>query len=168
MARAMDPAFRGELRCAGLPAQGKLAWLLAVVRATPETHLSLLEIVRLAAEAGLSTTPAELSPQLERLADYGLPGRLPSTTAEVVFDTVTELHSHFTEETAQTVDLHVSAETHLAILRQALTECPGGVEILVRFRGERPRAEQRLPLPQGAASRQASRSVSAPRASSPR
>jgi len=144
MAKAVDAAFREELRRAGLPAQGALARLLALLRGAPETHLSLAAIVRLAAKAGMAATPVELGRQLESLADHGLLGRLPSTAAEVVFDTVTELHSHLVyEETAQTVDLHVSSETLLAILRQALTECPGGIEVLVRFRRDRPSAERR-------------------------
>jgi Fe2+ or Zn2+ uptake regulation protein len=72
---------------------------------------------------------------LETLADHGLLGRLPSTTAEPVFDTVPEPHSHLVyEEPAQIVDLDVSPETLLAILRQAMVERPDGVEILIRLR----------------------------------
>lgn len=139
MAKAVEAAFREELRRAGLPLHGTLPRLLALLRTAPETHLSRAEILRLAAEAGLAATPAELGRHLETLADHGLLGRLPSTTGDLVFDTVTESHSHLVyEETAQTVDLHVSDETLIAILRQALTEKPGGVEVLVRFRREAP------------------------------
>jgi hypothetical protein len=91
--------------------------------------------VRMAAETGLAATAGELSRQLDTLADHGLLGRLLSTAAEPVFDSVTEPHSHLIyEETAQIVDLRVSSETLLAILRQVLAERPDGVEILVRFR----------------------------------
>ena len=138
MAQAMEPAFREELRRAGLPGQGALARLLALLRAAPETHLGLAEVVRMAEDSGLAATPVELARRLETLAEHGLLGRLPSTTAEPVFDTVPEPQFHLVyEETAQTVDLHVSAETLLAILRQALTERPNDVEILIRFRRDR-------------------------------
>jgi Fe2+ or Zn2+ uptake regulation protein len=132
---AVEAALRDELRHAGLPGQGTLVRLLALLRAAPESHLGLGEVVRLAAETGLATTSGELARQLDTLADHGLLGRLLSPAAEPVFDTVTEPHSHLVyEETAQIVDLRVSPETLLAILRQVLTEQPGGVEILVRFR----------------------------------
>ena len=49
------------------------------------------------------------------------------------------MSSYVYEEPAQTVDLHVSPETLLAILRQALIDWPDGVEILVRFRAIRRR-----------------------------
>jgi Fur family iron response transcriptional regulator len=89
----------------------------------------------MAAEAGFNAAQAELARQLETLADHGLLVRLPSTAAEPVFDTVTEPHAHLVyEETAQTVDLHVSPGTLLEILRQALAERPDEVEILIRFR----------------------------------
>jgi Fur family iron response transcriptional regulator len=72
---------------------------------------------------------------LDTLADHGLLVRLLSTATEPVFDTVTEPHSHLIyDETAQTVDLHVSPGTLLEILRRALTERPEEVEVLVRFR----------------------------------
>ena len=84
----------------------------------------------------LAISSAELMRQLHVLADHGLLNRLPSTTAEPVFDTVSEPHSHLVyEETGQTVDLHVSPETLLAVLRQMLAEHPDRVEILVRIRG---------------------------------
>ena len=52
-----------------------------------------------------------------------------------MFDTVAEPHSHLIyEESGQVVDLHVSADTVLAMVRDALAKRPDGVEILVRFR----------------------------------
>jgi Fe2+ or Zn2+ uptake regulation protein len=135
MPHAVEASCREDLRRAGLSGQGQLVRLLALMRAVPETHLGLAEVVRMAAETGFAETPIELARQLETLADHGLLGRLLSTAAEPVFDTITEPHSHLVyEETAQIVDLRVSPETLLAILRQALTEQPDAVEILVRFR----------------------------------
>jgi Fur family iron response transcriptional regulator len=135
MAQAVETAVREELRRAGLPGHGALARLLALLRASADTHLSLAEVVRMAAESGLTAKPGEVARQLDTLADLGLLGRLPSTSPEAVFDTVVTPHSHLIyEETAQTVDLDVSPETLLAILRQALAERPGKVEVLVRFR----------------------------------
>jgi len=135
MPHAVDPSYREELRCAGLFDQGGLAHLLALLRTAPETHLSLAEVMRMAAETGLAATAGELVRQLDTLVDHGLLGRLLGTAAEPVFDTVTEPHSHLVyEETAQIVDLSVSTETLLAILRKALAERPDRVEILVRFR----------------------------------
>jgi Fe2+ or Zn2+ uptake regulation protein len=132
---AVEASCREELRRAGLSGQGGLARLLALLRSAPETHLGLAEVVRMAAKTGLAATPHDLARQLETLVDHGLLGRVLSTVAEPVFDTVTEPHSHLVyEETAQIVDLRVSPETLLAILRQALSERPDGVEILVRFR----------------------------------
>lgn len=69
---------REALRRAGLSGQPTLARLLALLRAAPETHLGLAEVVRMAAEAGLAATPVGLARQLETLADYGLLGRLPT------------------------------------------------------------------------------------------
>jgi Fe2+ or Zn2+ uptake regulation protein len=139
MPHAVEAVFREELRRAGLPGQGMLPRLLALLRAAPETHLTLAEIADIAAEAGLAVTLADLARQLEALADHGLVGRLPTTTADLVFDTVPEPHSHLVyEETAQVIDLHVSAETLLAMVRKALAERPDGVEILVRFRRDPP------------------------------
>ncbi len=146
MPPAVDAMFRAELRRAGLPAQGGPARLLALLRGATETHFSRPEAIRLAAGAGLAAGPAEIARLLETLADHGLLGRLPSTGGEPVFDTVAEPHSHLVyEDTAQTVDLHVSPETLLAILRQALSERPGGVEVMVRFR--RPEAPRAKPPP---------------------
>ena len=132
---AVDTAIRDALRRAGLPGHGAPARLLALLRAAPETHLGLAEIARMAAATGLASTPAVLSRQLDLLVDHGLLARLPCTAAEPVFDTVPESHSHLVyEDTAQIVDLDVSPETLIAILRQALAERPGEVDILVRFR----------------------------------
>ena len=135
MPHAVEAVFREELRRAGLPGHGVLPRLLALLRVAPETHLTLAEVADMAAEAGLAMTQIELAHHLETLADHGLVGRLPTTTTELVFDTVPEPHSHLIyEETAQIVDLHVSAETLLVMVRQALAERPDGVEIVVRFR----------------------------------
>ena len=82
MPQAVKAAFREELRRAGLPGQGALARLLALLRGSRDTHLSLAAVVRMAAETGLIATPVELARQLETLADLGLLGRLPSTAAE--------------------------------------------------------------------------------------
>jgi Fe2+ or Zn2+ uptake regulation protein len=148
MPHAVDASCREELRRAGLSGQGGLAHLLALLRAAPETHLGLAEVLRMAAKTRPSTTPAELVHQLETLVDHGLLGRLSGIAAEPVFDTVTEPHSHLVyEETAQTVDLHVSPETLLEIIRQAMAERPGRVEILIRFRRES--GASRLPISEG-------------------
>lgn len=135
MARAVEAVVREELRGAGLPAQGKLARLLMALRGAAETHLTRGEIDRLPAVQALGLASPALATQLEALVQAGLLGRLPSTGAEPVFDTVPAPHSHLLyEETAQVVDLDVSAETLIAILRQALKDRPGEVDILVRFR----------------------------------
>jgi Fur family iron response transcriptional regulator len=135
MPHAVEAACREEMRRVGLSGQGGLLRLLVLLRSVPETHLGLAEVLRMAAEAGFNAAQAELARQLETLADHGLLVRLPSTAAEPVFDTVTEPHAHLVyEETAQTVDLHVSPGTLLEILRQALAERPDEVEILIRFR----------------------------------
>ncbi|OYW28111.1 MAG: Fur family transcriptional regulator [Caulobacter sp. 12-67-6] len=137
MPHAVEAAFREELRRAGLPSQGALPRLLALLRAAPETHLTLAEVADIAAETGLAVTLTDLSRQMESLADHGLIGRLPTITTDLVFDTVAEPHSHLVyEEAGQVIDLHVSADTLLAMVRKALTECPDGVEILVRYRRE--------------------------------
>jgi Fe2+ or Zn2+ uptake regulation protein len=137
MPRAVEAACRKELRRARLSGQGGLVRLLTLLRTAPDTHFVLAEVVHMAAAAGLVATSAELAHQLETLADHGLLGRLPSTAADPVFDTVPEPHAHVVyEEPAQIVDLDVSPETLLAILRQAMAERPDGVEILIRFRGD--------------------------------
>jgi Fe2+ or Zn2+ uptake regulation protein len=143
MLSAEETACREDLRRAGLPAQRALADLLRLLRNSAETHLGLSDVVRMAARTGLAATPAGLVRQLETLADHGLLGRLPTTTAEVVFDTVPQPHCHLVyEESAQIVDIHVSPETLLAILRQALANSPDEVEVLVRFRANRRAALQ--------------------------
>jgi Fe2+ or Zn2+ uptake regulation protein len=106
-----------------------------LLRAAPEPHLNLRQVLRMMDEQSLATSAAELDRQLQMLADHGLLGRLAGIAAEPVFDTVPEPHSHVVyEETGQIVDLHVSPETLLAVVRQALTEQPDKVEILVRVR----------------------------------
>jgi Fe2+ or Zn2+ uptake regulation protein len=135
MGRTVDAVVRDALRHAGLPVQGPIARLLALLRATPETHLTLTEITRLAVAEGLAAKGPDIARHLDLLVEHGLLGRLPSTAAEPVFDTVPAPHFHLLyEETSQVVDLDVSAETLIAILRQALKDRPGEVDILVRFR----------------------------------
>jgi len=135
MPHAVDTVFQEELRRAGLSGRGAMAHLLALLRESPETHLSLAEIADLAAEAGLAVTAGDLGRHLEALADHGLIGRLPTTTAELIYDTVPEPHSHIVyEDSAQVVDLHVSAETLLLMVREALAQHPEGVDVILRFR----------------------------------
>ncbi|MBB3896700.1 helix-turn-helix domain-containing protein [Roseococcus suduntuyensis] len=135
MPYAVDATLREALRRAGLPAQGPMARLLALLRGDAETHFTAAAAARMAAAAGIAAPPTEVARLLDTLADHGLLGRLPSPGGEAVFDTVPEPHSHLVyEETAQTVDLHVSPETLLALLRQALAERPGEVEVMVRLR----------------------------------
>lgn len=135
MPHTVDAVFQDELRRAGLSGRGAPAHLLALLRESPETHLSLPEIAALAAEAGLAVTAGDLARHLEALADHGLISRLPTTTTELVYDTVPEPHSHIVyEDSAQVVDLHVSAETLLLMVRDALSQHPEGVEVILRFR----------------------------------
>ncbi len=144
MPHGVETVFREELCRAGLPGHGALLGLLALLRASEETHLRHAEVARMAAEAGLAVTPAELARHLKTLADHGFLGRLPTIAAEMVFDTVPEPHSHLLyEEPAQIVDLHVSAETLLAIVRNALAARPDEVEVLVRFRTDPAAASDR-------------------------
>lgn len=135
MPHTVDTVFQEELRRAGLSGRGAMAHLLAILRESPETHLSLAEIGELAAEAGLAVTAGDLARHLEALADHGLIGRLPTTTTELIYDTVPEPHSHIVyEDSAQVVDLHVSAETLLLMVRDALAQHPEGVDVILRFR----------------------------------
>jgi Fe2+ or Zn2+ uptake regulation protein len=135
MTHAAESDCREALRRAGLASHPTLARLLELLCAAEETHLGLSAVVRMAAETGLAATPVDLARQLETLADHGLLGRLPTTAAEPVFDTVPAPHAHLVyEQTTQIVDLHVAPETLVAIIRQALADRPDGVEILVRFR----------------------------------
>jgi Fe2+ or Zn2+ uptake regulation protein len=141
MPQAVEAACREELRRAGLPTQGARARLLQLLRSAPETHLDVAEVARMAEDIGLAATQVELARQLETLADHGLLGRLPSTAGEPVFDTVSEPHSHLVyEDPGQIVDLDVSRETLLAILRHALVEWPDRVEVLIRIRATRRRS----------------------------
>ena len=136
MDHAMEVACREDLRRAGLPGQGMLVRLLALLRAAPEPHVTLAQVSRMMAENDLATSSGELDRQLRILAEHGLLGRLPDTAAEQVFDAEPEPHSHLIyEETNQIVDLHVSPETLLAVVRQALAEQSDRVEIIVRIRG---------------------------------
>lgn len=110
--------------------------LLALLRAAPEPHLALSDAVRLTEASGHAASAPDLLRQLDALVDRGVLARLPSAAAEPVYDTDTEPHSHLIyEDTGQIVDLHVSAESLLAILRQTLAERRDGVEIVVRVRG---------------------------------
>lgn len=141
MPNTVEAVFREELRRAGLPGHGALPRLLALLRAAPETHLTVTEVGFMAAEAGIAVTEMELLRQLESLADHGLIGRLPTTVAETIFDTIPEPHAHLVyEDPDQIIDLHVSNETLLAMLRQALSERPEGLDILVRLRRDPPAA----------------------------
>lgn len=131
----MEAACREELRRAGLPGQGTLARLLVLLRGAPEPHLRLGDVVRMAAETKLAATAGELAGLIETLAAHGLLGRVPSAAAEPVFDTVAEPHSHLVyEKTGQIIDLHVSRETLLAMIRHALAQESDTVEILMRIR----------------------------------
>jgi Fe2+ or Zn2+ uptake regulation protein len=135
MDRATEAACREELRRAGLLGQGTLARLLTLLRAAPESHLSLGQVLRMVDANKLAISSSECARQLEVLADHGLLRRLATTAAELVFDTETEPHSHLVyEETGQTIDLHVSRETLLAVIRQTLAEQSNIVEIMVRVR----------------------------------
>jgi Fur family iron response transcriptional regulator len=138
MTRAVEAAHRDELRRAGLSDRGALARLLAVLRGAQETHLGLAEVMRMATHSGLALTTFRLAGHLETLADHGLIRRFATTTAEPVFDTDPEPHAHLVyEETTQTVDLQVSPETLLAIIRRALQQWPDDVEITIRVRANR-------------------------------
>jgi Fur family iron response transcriptional regulator len=137
MPRTVEAAHREELRQAGLPGRGAFGHLLGLLRASPDTHLAAPEVVRLAADGGLAATPEDIRRQLETLADHGLLGRLPGSAPQTVFDTVPRPHAHLLyEDPGQIVDLDVSPETLMAILRHLLTEQPDGVEVLVRCRGD--------------------------------
>ncbi len=129
----VDGALREEVRRAGLKGHESLVRLLAILRMSPDPHLNLSEARHLAEAAGLPSN--EIAHQLDELTGLGLLGRLPSIETEPLFDTEPEPHSHLIyEETAQTIDLHVSPETLLAIIRRELTERPRDVEILIRVR----------------------------------
>jgi len=135
MIRTMAVTCQDELRRAGLAGTGTLPRLLALLREAPESHLSFSQVLQMANESDFRISPVDLDRQLRLLADSGLIARLPSTGAEPVFDTVAEPHSHLVyEDTGQIVDLHVSTDTLLAVLRHALAVQSGQVEVLVRIR----------------------------------
>jgi len=138
MASTADAAAREDVRRAGLAADGPLPRLLSLLRAAPETHIDAAGAQRIAAEGGLGIGRAELGEMLEALAARGLLGRVP-TTGGALYDTVTHPHSHLVDEaTATMVDLDVSPETLSAIIRQAIADQPGRVEVLLRIRAPRP------------------------------
>lgn len=130
----VDATIRDELRTAGLSAQGHLPRLLTLLRQSQETHLSAGDVTDLAARAGLAITRAEVGHQLDILAEHGLLSRLPTAGAEPVFDTIPEPHAHFMYGEEEIIDLHVSGETLIAMVRDALERRPGEVEVLIRFR----------------------------------
>ena len=133
----VEAAIREELRRAGLAAQGSLPRLLAILRQSPDTHLTTPDIADLLARGGVAITLTELAHQLEILTAGGLISRLPTPAAEVVWDLVPEAHAHFVYgDFDQIIDMHVSEETLLAMIRDALAQRPGGVEVFVRFRHE--------------------------------
>lgn len=131
----VEATIREELRRAGLAAQGTLPRLLAILRQSPDTHLTTPDIADLLARNGVAIPLTELAHQLEILAAGGLISRLPTPAAEVTWDLVPEAHAHFVYgDFDQIIDMHVSEETLLAMIRDALAQRPGGVEVYVRFR----------------------------------
>ena len=57
----------------------------------------------------------------------------------LLYDTIAHPHSHMLDEaTATMVDLDVSPETLSAIIRQAIADQPGRVEVLLRIRAPQP------------------------------
>jgi len=132
-------AMRREVRRAGLSPDGPEAALLDLLRAVQETHLDAAAAQRLAAEAGFALARSEVAAMLETLARAGLLVRLPVAGGPAVYDTEARAHAHILDEaTATVVDLDVSAETLAAILRQAMADQPGRVEVLLRIRAPRP------------------------------
>jgi Fe2+ or Zn2+ uptake regulation protein len=130
-----ETACLEDLRRAGLPGRQTLVRLLTRLRGAPDTHLDLADIVQIAAETGLAAIPSEIARQMQMLADHGLVGRLPTSGAGQVFDTVPEPHAHLMyEDTNRYVDLQVSPETLLSIIRHFLAEQPDEVDVVVRFR----------------------------------
>lgn len=139
MASAADDALRDELRRAGLPPDGPLPRLLRLLRAAEEPHFDAAEALRIAMEGGLPVGAADLPAMLDTLAAHGLLGRVPSTAGAAIYDSVIHPHSHVLDEaTATMVDLDVSPETLAAIIRQAIADQPGRVEVLLRIRAPRP------------------------------
>jgi Fur family iron response transcriptional regulator len=139
MPSTADDATREEVRRAGLPADGPLAVLLMLLRTAEDTHIDPAEAQRLAAEAGLPVGRAELANLLDTLVAHGLLGRVPTTGVAPIYDTINRPHSHMLDDaTASMVDLDVSPETLSAIIRQAIADQPGRVEVLLRIRAPRP------------------------------
>ncbi|MBR0681755.1 Fur family transcriptional regulator [Roseomonas eburnea] len=135
MASTADAAARGEVRRAGLAADGPLPRLLTLLRTAEETHVDAAGAQRLAVAGGLALGRAEVADLLEALAGKGLLGRVPSMGGGAVYDTVPHPHSHLVDEATDTVvDLDVSPETLSAIIRQAIADQPGRVEVLLRIR----------------------------------
>lgn len=137
MPATAETALREELRRAGLPAEGPLPRLLALLRASAETHLDAEAARRLAAEGGLALGRSDAVAMLEALVARGLLGRVPSLGPAPVYDTVARPHSHLVQEGA-TVDLDVSPETLAAIVTRAIAENPGRVEVLLHIRAPDP------------------------------
>lgn len=135
MAGTADDATREDVRRAGLAVDGPLPRLLSLLRAAGETHIDATEAQRLSAEGGIAIGRAELAEMLETLVAHGLLGRVPTTAGSPIYDTVNRPHSHMLDEaTATMVDLDVSPETLSAIIRQAIADQPGRVEVLLRIR----------------------------------
>lgn len=136
---ALRREVRRDVRQAGLPPDGPEAALLDLLRAVPETHMDATAAQRLAAEAGFALARSEVAAMLEALARAGLLGRLPVPGGPPVYDTEARAHAHILDEaTATVVDLDVSAETLAAILRQAMADQPGRVEVMLRIRAPLP------------------------------
>ena len=149
MPRITDAALREELRQAGLSAEGPAAELLALLRAAGETHLTAASAQRLAAEGGLALARPEVAALLETLARAGLLARIPVAGGAALYDTVTRRHSHLLDEaTGALIDLDVSPETLMAILRRIMADQPGRVEVLLRIHPPRP-GEPGAPRPAG-------------------
>lgn len=138
MGTTAETATREEVRRAGLPPDGPLPRLLALLRAAPETHLDATAAQRLAAEGGLALARAEMRDMLESLARKGLLGRVPTMDGVPLYDTIPHPHSHLLDErTGRLVDLDVSPETLAAIIREVIADQPGRVEVLLRIRTPR-------------------------------
>jgi Fe2+ or Zn2+ uptake regulation protein len=135
MASTVDGAAREDLRRAGLPTEGPLPKLLSLLRTADETHIDAGEAQRMALAGGLAVSRAELADLLEALVGQGLLGRVPTMGGRPVYDTIAHPHSHMLDEaTATMVDLDVSPETLSAIIRQAIADQPGRVDVLLRIR----------------------------------
>lgn len=138
MASTAEDAARQELRRAGLPAEEPWPRLLSLLRTAAEPHFDTAQAQRIAAGAGLALGRAELTDHLEALAARGLLGRVPGIGGTAIYDAVPHPHAHMLDEaTATMVDLDVSPETLFAIIRQAMADQPGRVEVLLRIRAPR-------------------------------